>query len=83
MSLRERKSADEVERLRAACVAVERSSSGCGRSCGPATKNAPSTLASSTGCASGAPPGHPLILFGEHAADPHGTPGARRWRPAM
>jgi Xaa-Pro dipeptidase len=79
MRLRERKTADEVERLRAACVVVEEIIERMWAELRPGDEErAVNARVEYWLRERGATGAHPLILFGEHAADPHGTPGARR-----
>jgi Xaa-Pro dipeptidase len=79
MRLRERKSADEVERLRAACAVVEQVLQRMWEQLRPGDEERTVNARVDYWLRElGATASHPLVLFGEHAADPHGTPGARR-----
>lgn len=81
LDLRIQKDADEIERLRSACVLVEE---GLRRAFTESrigvTEHALNARVESWVREQGASEAHPLILFGEDAANPHGQPGARELR---
>ncbi len=81
MALRARKSGEEVERVRQACVLVEEALSRMFDRLRPgAVEQAVNAEVESFLRARGATEAHPLILFGENAANPHGKPGPRELR---
>jgi Xaa-Pro aminopeptidase len=80
-SLRWRKEAGEIDRVRAACELVERALARMFESLGPgAVEREVNARVENWLREQGAADGHPLILFGEHAANPHGEPGPRELR---
>jgi Xaa-Pro dipeptidase len=82
MGLRERKDAAEIERLRAACGLVEAAMTRMWEELRPGDEErAVNARVEHWLREQGATGVHPLILFGDHAADPHGTPGGRRLAP--
>lgn len=79
--LRARKSAGEVERLRAACGLVEEAlETVFGELRAGAVEREVNARVESRLREHGATDAHPLILFGENAANPHGQPGPRPLR---
>jgi Xaa-Pro dipeptidase len=81
MDLRARKSDDEVERVRAACALVEQALTTMFDELRPgAVEREVNARVEAWLRERGATEAHPLILFGENAANPHGKPGARELR---
>lgn len=80
--LRWRKEPGEIERVRAACELVERALVQMFESLRPgAVERDVNAGVENWLRAHGADAAHPLILFGENAANPHGQPGSRELRP--
>jgi Xaa-Pro dipeptidase len=81
MSLRWRKDDGEIEKIRAACALVEGELEQTFSELRPgAVERDVNARAESRLRDGGATAAHPLILFGENAANPHGEPGARELR---
>ncbi len=80
-ALRGRKDAGEVARVRSACELVERALVDMFDGLGPgAVEREVNARAESWLREQGASAAHPLILFGENGANPHGEPGPRELR---
>ena len=81
LALRIRKDAGEIERIRSACELIEE---GLGRMFAGlrvgVTEHAASARVEAWLREQGASEAHPLILFGENAANPHAAPGVRELR---
>ncbi len=81
LALRIRKDAAEIERIRSACELVEE---GLGRMFAElrvgVTERAANARVEAWLREQGANEAHPLILFGENAANPHAAPGVRELR---
>jgi Xaa-Pro dipeptidase len=81
-SLRWRKEPVEIERVRAACELVERALVHMFESLRPgAVERDVNARVENWLREQGAGDGHPLVLFGENAANPHAEPGPRELRP--
>ena len=80
-ALRARKDAAEIEKVRAACALVERALTEMFAELRPgAVEREVNARTESLLRERGATDAHPLILFGENAANPHGAPGNRPLR---
>jgi Xaa-Pro dipeptidase len=80
--LRARKDASEIEKVREACVLVEQALTRLFDELRAGTvEREVNARVESWLREWGATDAHPLILFGEDAANPHGQPGARELRP--
>ena len=81
-ALRWRKDPGEIARVRAACVLVERALEQMFETLRPgAVERAVNARVEAWLREQGASASHPLILFGENAANPHGEPGQRKLGP--
>jgi Xaa-Pro dipeptidase len=81
MSLRWRKEEAEVEKVRAACVLIEQALARLLSELRPGdVEREVNARVESWLREQGATAAHPLILFGENAASPHGAPGGRELR---
>jgi Xaa-Pro dipeptidase len=79
MGLRVRKDAAEIERIRVACELVQEGLRRAFEWLTPGTvEQALNARVESFLREQGATDAHPLILFGENAANPHGDPGSRQ-----
>lgn len=81
MDLRARKTDDEIERVRGACALVEAALAEMFAQLRPgAVEREVNARVESWLREQGATDAHPLILFGESVANPHGKPGPRELR---